>query len=78
LSLMEATTMATSLMESSMEKENTILLIQEKFMKVISKITICMDKVLWYGQINLDMTESLKTAIWKAMVSNNMPKVIDL
>lgn len=78
LSLMEATTMVTSSMESSMEKENTILLILVKCTKEISKITICMVAVLWFGQINHDTMVNLKMEKWKAMESNNMRKVIDL
>tara|TARA_B110001450_G_C17574385_1_gene462161 strand:+ start:590 stop:1030 length:441 start_codon:yes stop_codon:yes gene_type:complete len=77
LSLMEAIMMETLLMESSMVKENTISLIQVKFMKVISKITTCMDKVSWYGQTNLDTTENFKMGKWQVMVSNNTQKVID-
>ena len=45
LSLMEAITMAISLTESFTVKGNTILLIQVKFTKVISKITTCTAKV---------------------------------
>jgi len=45
LSLTEAITMVILLTESFTVKENTILLIQVKFMKVISKITICTVKV---------------------------------
>jgi hypothetical protein len=77
LSLMEAIMMETLLMESSMVKENTISLIQVKFMRVISKITTCMDKVSWYGQTNLDTMENFKMEKWQVMVSNNTQKVID-
>jgi hypothetical protein len=45
LSSMEATMMVTLSMESSMAKENTILLILVKFMRVILKITICTEAV---------------------------------
>jgi len=77
LSSMEATMMVTSSMESSMEKVNTILPILVKFMKVILKITICTVAELWFGQINHVTMANLKKEKWKAMVSNNMPKVID-
>lgn len=42
LNLMGAIMMAILQMENSMEKENIILLIQEKFMKEISATIICM------------------------------------
>ena len=77
LSLMEAIMTETLLMESSTVKENTISLILVKSMKEISKITTCMDKVSWYGQINLDTTENFKMGKWQVTVSNNTQKVID-
>jgi hypothetical protein len=77
LSLMEAIMTETLLMESSTVKENTISLILVKSMKVISKITTCMVKVSWSGQINLDTMENSKMEKWQVMESNNTQKVID-
>lgn len=71
LSSMEATMMVISLTESSTEKENTISLTLVKYMKENSKITTCMDRELWSGLINLDMTVNSETVKWKDMVSNN-------
>lgn len=70
--------MVTLSMVNSTEKVNTISLIQVKFMRVILKTIICTAKVLWFGQINHDTTESSKKVKWTATESNNTQKVIDM
>jgi len=70
--------MVTLSMVNSTEKVNTTSLIQVKFMRVILKTIICTAKVLWFGQINHDTTESSKKVKWMAMESNNTPKVTDM
>jgi hypothetical protein len=75
---MVAIMMVTLSMENSTEKVNTISPILVRFMREISKTTICMAVELWSGQINRDMMDSLKTVNWTVTVSCNTPKAIDM
>lgn len=71
------TTKVTLRTENLKEKANITSLILGNFTKVISKKTIWMEKVLWFGLMALDTTEISNQVKLKAKAKKNLQTEID-
>jgi hypothetical protein len=74
----EDTTKVISKMENLTAREFITFLILVKFTRVILRKIICMDKELWFGQMNLGIQVSSKWVRLKVEVQKNLQMEIDM